>query len=373
MAQRPTEPDPNRQMLRAAAAAVGLHTVRFAVVRPTPRHHRLDRWLARGRAATMHWLARGRDERADPRVRIPQARTAVVLAARHAHERPPDPGGRTGLVARYAWGRDYHNLMGKRVRRLQRALRREGIACWGGVDTAPISERAWATAAGLGFNGKNTMQIAPGETSWMFLGVVFVDLPTTPDPPIGSAARHCGSCRRCLDVCPTGAFHGPHDLDAGRCISFWTIEARDLAPRSLRPGFGRWVFGCDLCQEVCPHNHSPPPADFADLAPVHAWLDLDQLLSTPDAALLERFIGTPLRRPGAPGLKRNAAVALGNIGDDAAVPVLRSHGLTHDQPMVRAASVWALHRLGAPVPLRDPHPSVQVEIEAAQTAEGPDG
>jgi epoxyqueuosine reductase len=250
--------------------------------------------------------------------------------------------------------------MGKRLKKLRARLRERGIQSWGGVDTAPVVERAWSGVAGLGFIGKNNMAIWPGRTSWMFLAVLFVDVALRPDLPLPD---HCGSCRRCLDVCPTDAFVGPRQLDATRCIAYWTIEAKGLAPRALRSGFGRWVFGCDLCQEVCPHNHHPPDSDEQDLAPRHPWLDLDDLLQTPDAVLMARYIGTPLRRPGAAGLKRNAAIALANLADDGAVDVLRSHGLVHPAPVVRGAAIWALQRLGVRLSgLTDPDPLVRAEL-----------
>lgn len=330
--------------LRALAHAAGFSIVRLARVRETPHAAFLDRWLARGRHAAMHWLVRGRDARVDPRARSPWARTAMVLAVHHHHRPPPDPGGRTGRVARYAWGRDYHNLVGKRLEKLRSALRDAGVRSWGGVDTAPILERAWADAAGVGFTGKNTVTIVPGSTSWMFLAVLFVDVEAAPDAPV--ARDHCGTCVRCLVACPTRAFVGPRDLDAARCVSYWTIEAKGLAPPELLPGFGRWLFGCDDCQEVCPHNHAPPDPDEDDLGPRHAWIDLDELLATPDDALLERYRGTPLRRPGAAGLKRNALVVLGNLGDRGAMDGIERFGLTHPDPVVRAAAAWAVGRLG---------------------------
>ncbi len=354
-----------RHQVQRAAAAVGFDTLRFAAVEPTPHFSAFDAWIAAGKHGDMGYLARNLEVRADPRERLASARTAVVLALPHHHRRPPDPGGRTGLVARYAWGRDYHNLIGKRLKKLGRALRGEGLRVWGGVDTAPIIERSWAGAAGLGFTGKNCTQILVGTSSWLFLAVVFVDAEITPDLPLSD---HCGTCDRCLSVCPTMAFDGPRDLDASRCISYWTIESRGLPPRALRPGFGRWFFGCDLCQEVCPHNHDPPDPDCDDLLPRNAWIDLDSILSTPDEDLLERFTGTPLRRPRGPGLKRNAAIVLGNLGDDGAVDTLRTHGLTHAEPVVRAAAVWALDQLGAPPALSDPDPWVQSELRACRGA-----
>lgn len=358
----------DRHTLRGWAHDHGFHVVRFATVRPTPRADAVDRWLARGHQADMHWIARQREVRRDPRHRAPWARTAMVLAVHHHHRRPPDPGGRTGLVARYAWGRDYHNLMGKRLKRLLRQLRAAGLRAFGGVDTAPIQERSWAAAAGLGFTGKHTLQIQVGTTSWMLLGVVMVDVDVPPDPPV--TGNHCGRCRRCLDVCPTDAFAGPYDLDARRCIAYWTIESAEVVPRALRASFGRWVFGCDLCQEVCPHNHHPPDPDEPDLAPRHAWLDLDEVVQSPDAALLGRFVGTPLRRPGAAGLKRNALIALGNLGDDGAVDSVRT-ALLHPSPVVRGTAVWALGTLGAPIPGTDPDPIVRAEIEAVRARPSP--
>ncbi len=334
----------DRAALLAHATRAGFATVRFAAAGPSPRGPAFDAWIAAESHGEMAWLASTAALRIDPLRRQPSARTAIVMAIQHAHAVPPDPGGRTGRVARYAWGRDYHNLIGKRLDKLKRALRAEGIACWGGVDTAPILERSWAEAAGLGFSGKSCMQIVPARTSWIFLAVLFVDVEVEPDLPI--TRDHCGACVRCLVGCPTQAFRGPRDLDARRCIAYWTIEARTLAPPDLLAGFGRWIFGCDVCQEVCPHNASPPDPDEVDLLPRHAWLDLDELLATPDDALMERFTGTPLRRPGAAGLKRNALVALGNLGDPGAeLSITRGHD--HPDAQVRAAAAWAAERLAS--------------------------
>lgn len=352
-----------RPRVEAAAREVGFQTLRVAALpHPTPGIDVYDAWLAAGHHGAMGYLERGRDVRADPRQRLPDARSAVVLAVAHHYDRPPDPGGRTGIVARYAWGRDYHNLIGKRLKKLRRRLSERGIQSWGGVDAAPVLERSWARLAGLGYLGKNTMAIVPSRGSWFFLAVLFVDAELTPDDPL--PREYCGRCTRCLSACPTDAFPAPWSLDATRCISYWTIEARELAPADIRRGFGRWVFGCDVCQEVCPHNHRPVDNPHDDLLPRHAWLDLDALIATPDAALVERFTGTPLRRPGGAGLKRNALVALGNLGDpDGAASA--TDALSHEAPVVRAAAVWALSRLAPErVPDRDDDPSVQAEIDA---------
>lgn len=353
-----------RSTISAHAQHVGLDALEFAPVGITPHADAFQQWLNQGHHGDMTYLSRNVAVRVDPRARMPGAQTAVVVAMNHAHRRPPDPGGLTGAVARYAWGRDYHNILGKRVRRLVRRLRADGMGAWGGVDTAPVLERSWGWAAGAGFVGKNTLLIVPGTGSWMLLGVVFIDgvLDSPIAVPLGD---HCGTCRRCLDICPTHAFTSDRVLDARRCLSYWNIESRDLAPAQIRAAQGRWFFGCDLCQEVCPHNHHPPDADHPDLQPRHAWVDLPQILATPDAALLERFTGTPLRRPGASGLKRNAAVCLGNLGNEAAIPALEQHGLIHPSPVVRAASVWALRQLGVSPTAEDPHPLVQAELRPA--------
>lgn len=333
-----------RARIEVLAAEQGFPLVRFARVGRIPEAERVQAWIDAGMHADMDWLERTAEVRLDPRVRLPDAKTAIVLGVPHGGPVPPDPGGWTGRVARYAWGRDYHNLVGKRLKKLQRALRELGVHGFGGVDTAPLVERSWASASGLGFLGKNAMIFLPGQTSFLFLAVIVVDVDVEPDAPI--ARDHCGSCRRCLVACPTDAFRGPRVLDARRCVSYWTIEAEDLAPPDLLPGFGRWVFGCDGCQDVCPHNHdAPAPAD-TDLLPRHAWLDLAEVLATPDDALMARFTGTPLRRPGAAGLKRNALVVLGNLGDPNAVGLVTS-GMTHPSPVVQRAAAWALERLAS--------------------------
>lgn len=353
---------PPRATIEALATDLGFTALRVApLTAPVPGIDVYDAWLDRGHHGHMAYLARGRDARADPRLRLPTARSALVLAWDHPSRRPPDPGGRTGMVARYAWARDYHNLVGKRLRNLRNRLKEHGVQSWGGVDAAPILERSWARLAGLGFLGKNTLCIVPSRGSYFFLAVLFVDVDLEPDPP--TTRDFCGRCTRCLVACPTDAFPAPFSLDATRCIAYWTIEAPGLPPAALRPAFGRWLFGCDVCQEVCPHNHSPPEALHPDLQPRHAWLDLDAIVHATDAALLERFTGTPLRRPGAAGLKRNALIVLGNLSDPGGVEAA-THALSHDEPVVRAAAVWALRRLGADhrLPDTDADPLVRAEL-----------
>lgn len=326
------------------ATALGFQHLGVARVQiPSPRAAEFQAWLEARHHGPMTYMENGAAERINPQARMPTARSALVLAMEHNHRRPPDPGGLTGKVARYAWGRDYHNLAGKRLKKLMRQLRAEGVACWGGIDTAPILERAWAEAAGVGFSGKNCVQILPAHGSWMFLGVLFLELELPATQPI--TRDHCGRCTRCLDACPTGAFLGPHVLDARRCISTWTIESRGPIPEHLRPGIGRWVFGCDVCQEVCPHNVSAPDSPEDDFAPVNAWLDLPWLLGASEEEILARFTGTPLRRPGARGLKRNACVVLGNLGNNEAIPALERVASGQD-PLLAEHARWAIARIG---------------------------
>lgn len=296
----------------------------------------------------MQWMVRGAGPRRDPSQLLPGVRSAVVLGIDYAWARPPDPGGLTGKVARYAWGRDYHNLVSKRMRRLVARLQRElpGIGLYWSCDSRPVLERAWAERAGLAFIGKSAMAIVPGQTSFFFLAVLFVDRALPPSPGIGGMEQHCAGCRRCLDVCPTQALTAAGELDARRCISYLTIEHRGPPDPALAPKVGRWVFGCDDCQEVCPHDHHPPDSPFVDFQPRpgHAWLDLEWVMRSPDEALDAHFVGSPIRRCKPWGLKRNACVALGNIGDPAARAALH-RGEAHPHPAVVAAARWGLERL----------------------------
>lgn len=332
-----------RTLVVSTVTRHGFDQVGFASVDADPRHDRFARWLEAGHHADLDWMARGSADRADPRRRLPAARTAVVLRVGHGHRVPPDPGGATARVARYAWGRDYHNLIGKRLRKVRRDLREAGVASWGGVDTAPILERGWAAAAGVGFPGRSGAQILPGIGSWSLLAVLFVDVTIAPDAPL---PPRCGRCTRCVTACPTGALLGDGLVDARRCLSYWSIEATDrMPPDEVCAAWGRRLIGCDTCQEVCPHNHQPPAPSHPDLLPRHAWVDLIEVIDTPDDVLMERFRGTPLRRPKAHGLKRNALLALPHTPDDPRSRAAAERALAHSHPVVQAAARWALDLL----------------------------
>jgi epoxyqueuosine reductase len=262
-------------------------------------------------------------------------------------ESAPKNGPLEGRVSRYARGEDYHGLIEERLGRLLAFVREEagqevrGRAC---VDTGPVLERELARRAGLGWWGKNTCLIAGKAGSYFFLGELLLDLELEYDQP---AADHCGTCTRCLDACPTRAFPEPYVLDARRCISYLNIELKGAIPGDLRAGMGDWIFGCDVCQEVCPWNRrAAPAAEPAFRArPGMENPALPELLALSQEEFAARFRRSPLRRAKRRGLLRNAAVALGNAGDRRAVPAL-VRALADEEPLVRAHAAWALGRLG---------------------------
>ena len=307
---------------------------------------RYDRWLAAGYHADMGWLQRHRSAKARPAQLLPGLASVVVLAMAYGHPRPSDPEGLSGSVSRFAWGRDYHRVIGKRLQRLQRGLRQRfpALNSYASVDSRPVFERAWAVQAGLGFSGCNTCTILPGRGSYFFLATLLMDLALPPDAPADSS---CGKCRRCLQACPTGALLAPGVLDARRCLSCLTVEQAGDVPMDLRPAMGRRVFGCDSCQEACPHVGEPPQGGDPAFHPQHerAWLDLPRLLLTSDEALEDRFAGTSLRRAGPARLKRNACVVLGNYGSSQAHDALQA-ALEHSAGLVRRHAAWAAIRCG---------------------------
>jgi epoxyqueuosine reductase len=242
----------------------------------------------------------------------------------------------SGRIARYARGPDYHDVLRERLNRLLAWVREQVPGCRGRgvVDTAPLLERDFARRAGLGWIGKNTMLINKHRGSYFFLGALLLDVELTPDEP--HTASHCGTCTACLDACPTGAFTGPGWLDARRCISYLTIELRTQVPEDLRPGVGDWLFGCDVCQEVCPWNRNDTSQPEA--------VDAAELLSLTDEEFRRRYRGTALDRTKRRGLLRNAAIVLGNSGDPAALPALRG-ALADAEPLVREAAAWAIAQI----------------------------
>lgn len=342
----------DRDAVRAAlvetAAELGFGLVGVARLGEADEAGRVARWLAAGRHADMAWLAERAAERQEPRRILRSGRSVVALATFHPAptDEGPAPAGR-GRVARYARGRDYHNVVIKRLRKLRRRLVAlvPELRSYGSVDNGPVLERHWGYWAGLGWFGLHGGLIHPEQGSWFSLATLLLDQEMEPDAP---RAGDCGRCGRCVAACPTGAIVGPGEVDARHCIAYLTIEHRGPIPRSLRAGCGDRVFGCDICQEVCPHNRRPAAGDPA-LAPLPERRDLDlrRVLGCTSEGELEAWLaGSPLRRAHLDGLKRNALLVLGNQGDEASAPLLDRLLGEEPSPMVRGHAAWALGRLG---------------------------
>lgn len=333
--------------VRELAVEVGLDLVGVVPAGPASTWEAYCTWVAQGFGADMAYLARpvAVARRADPRRILPEARSILVVAASYAGAPHPALPPLHGRVSRYAWGEDYHRWL---LRRLQALVRRIGEEHGGAfpsrcyVDTGPILERAWAQSAGLGWQGNNTNLIHPRLGSYLFLGVALVGLDLEPTP--ADELPSCGSCTRCLEACPTGAIVAPGVLDARRCLAYLTIEHRGSIPEELRPALGEQLFGCDVCQEVCPWNRKPLAVHRNVPPPPAATLYLPELLTLDAATFRARFRRTPLWRATPEGLARNAAIVLGNRGDPAARPSLERAAREHPSAVVREHATTALRR-----------------------------
>lgn len=345
--------------IREWTRELGFDEVGIAPLGPSEHGDAYARWVEAGYAGEMGYLARedAVAKRRDPALAVAGARSAVVVARNYYGE---DRDGEIaedssrGIFARYARNRDYHDILTPRLIELQARINAELVPVGGRayVDTGPVLERELAARAGLGWFGKNTLLIQPRRGSYHFLGVLLLDVELEPDPPF--AAEHCGTCTRCLDGCPTGALLGRDEtgaprMDARRCISYLTIELRGPIPRELRPLLGNRIYGCDICQEVCPHNSRK----FVQLTSEEAFWPrqgvhgerLIELMGMTQEEFSRRFKGSPVKRTKRRGLLRNVAVALGNWGSEEAVPMLVS-ALSDDEPLVRGHVAWALGRIG---------------------------
>ena len=308
----------------------------------------LAAWLSGNKEAGMAWMARDPEKRSDPEALLPGCRSVVVAAMNYwpgEEEAPPRPG--RARVALYARGRDYHRVLGEKLKALREWLdTAAGSTSRSFVDTGPVLERAWAERAGVGWIGKNANLLTRERGSWLLLGEILTTAELVPDP--GPHAEFCGTCTACLDACPTGAIEAPAVVNAHRCISYWTIEHRGPIPEEKREGLADWIFGCDVCQTVCPWNvsfaESTPPAklsrrdDLRDLDPI-------EILALDEAGFRARYSGTALMRAMWRGMRRNACVVLGNTKDARALPALR-RALTDDDPVVREHAAWAIARIG---------------------------
>ena len=338
------------QRIKAQAYGLGFDLVGLTRTGPAPTAERFDGWLRAGHAGEMHYLERGAEKRRDSRLPVDGGRSAVVVAMHYGGREPSGP------IARYARGDDYHDVMEERLRALHAS-----VDAWVGtpvrgkpyVDTGPLLERDLARAAGLGWFGKNTMLINRRLGSFFFLGVLLLDLDLEPDAPFES--EHCGTCTRCLDACPTDALLEPGVLDARRCISYLTIELKGAIPLELREPIGDRLYGCDICQDVCPWN-----ARFARDLPDDSPYAVREALAARDARKLARdllgmapaefsaaFRGSPMKRAKLRGLKRNAAVVLGNVGTAEDVRLLERARADEPEELVREHAEWALGRLAA--------------------------
>ncbi len=313
----------------------------------------LHAWLAEGRHGRMTWLARNTDIRTRPALLMPGAASCIVVADQYAprgHTDPPTPPTE-GRIARYARGRDYHKVIKRRLHALCDELRSEhpDAAFRAFCDTAPVMERELAMRASLAWIAKNTLAIHPRKGSWLLLAGVMTTLDLTPAPPQLRISDHCGSCTRCLDACPTHCIE-PWTLDASRCISYLTIEHRDIIEPEFHEPMGNWIFGCDVCQEVCPHN-GPSPAGLRDAipnpayAPRRATLDLFAVLDWSEEDRRAAIAGTPMTRASLPMLKRNAVIALANAARRE--PALRRRVIDRLRRLSRSPSEDALPRATA--------------------------
>jgi len=363
-----TELDPRALSaeIKAEALRVGFDAVGIVPATSPAGFDDLQRWLKRGFEGEMSYISRRETAYEHPQHVMPSVKSVVMLALNYRTEERASPTAGQGAVSRYAWGEaDYHDLIRGKLKRLGDGIHslRPGCHTRGVIDTAPLLERDFARLAGLGWFGKNTMLINKQLGSWLFLAAMLVDFELEYDSP--HETSHCGTCTRCLDVCPTDAFPEPYVLDARRCISYLTIELREPIPMELRDGMGEWLFGCDLCQDVCPWNRKAPVtrdavfSPSADLNPA----DAIGLLGMNDEEFKKRFAKTPLARPKRGGILRNAAIVLGNSRCAEAMPALVA-ALEDHEPLVRGATAWALGQLGSATAAAALHSRMRVEDNA---------
>ena len=336
------------QSTKALARECGFDWAGICPAVAAPGVGRFEEWLESGFHGQMDYLADRREACSHPRHVLEGVRSIVMLALRYDIQAMPGLPTGAGRVSRYAYGtRDYHDVIHGKLKDLKKRVQQlaPGAAVRGVVDTAPLLEREYAVLAGLGWQGKNTLLLSRTAGSWFFLAALLTDLEMAVDEPY--SGDFCGSCTACLDACPTEALIQPNLLDATRCISYLTIELRDPVPRELRPGIGNWVFGCDVCQDVCPWNRMAGHTAVAEFEPAAELnpLSLPELFELDDARFRKRFRRTPLWRARRRGMLRNAAIVLGNQGRPQAIPAL-VRGLNDAEPLVRGAAAWALGRIG---------------------------
>ncbi|MEW6234344.1 MAG: tRNA epoxyqueuosine(34) reductase QueG [Candidatus Omnitrophota bacterium] len=337
-----------KEELKSFALKAGFDAVGIASAEPLTWNHFAD-WIRRGFHGEMAYLVKRCEERRNLSLLLEGTKSVITVAKRYLiSEKYEDPDAAfIGSVSRYAWSEDYHGVMRDGLQKIADhiAERTDGAhrtrVC---VDSAPLLERDFAAQAGIGWVGKHTNLLNRDSGGWFFLGAVLTTLPLELDFPTTS---HCGTCRRCLDACPTNAFSEPYSLDARKCISYLTIELKGSIPLEMRPQLGQWIFGCDLCLEACPWNRFAKPCAEPRFQPRQEWriIDLLEIMRLDEEAFRQRFKGSPILRAKRRGLLRNAAAALGNRRDRRAVPVLLD-ALRDPEPSIRAHAAWALGEIG---------------------------
>jgi len=343
------DPTTLTRALKRRALDEGFDFVGVARAEPLHRHRAaLAAWLEGDRHATMAWLARDPEMRSDPGRLLQGCRSVAVFAMNYwPGERRARTREGTARVALYARGRDYHRVLREKLKRLAAWVTEStGRATRTFVDTGPVLERAWAEQAGVGWIGKNANLLTRELGSWLLLGEILTVAELEPDA--GPHADHCGTCTACLDACPTGAIVEEGVVDSGLCISYWTIEHRGAVPDGRRAGNGDWIFGCDVCQEVCPWNQQlarEPGDDRFSFREDLRGLDPEAILSMDEATFRSRYSGTSLMRAKWEGMRRNACIVLGNRGRESAVPAL-ARVLEDADPVVRSHAAWALGHIG---------------------------
>jgi epoxyqueuosine reductase len=329
---------PVKALLVAQAKALGFDVCGVSSIQPELRADYYRRWIAEGQHGSMDWMERNNERRLNPASVLPEARSIVVVGMNH-HQPVSQPRGR---IAQYALGGDYHNLIYKRLKKLCAWLRDYGGEQKPYVDTGPVMEKPIAVAAGLGWQGKNTLLIHPRHGTWLFLGTIFTTLELETD--LGYPDR-CGSCSRCIDACPTGAITAPYQLDARRCIAYLTIEHHGAIPLEWRKAIGDHLYGCDDCLDVCPWNRWAAASREA-VFDARERPDLRAMLGWTEEDFNRHFAGSPIRRLKLPRWLRNCCVVLGNCGTPEDLPALQV-AADHPEPLVREHARWAIGEIEA--------------------------
>jgi len=331
------------EAVKSIASSLGLDDCRIAAVTgPAAHGGEFRQWLEAGEYGDMAYMAKSPARRVDPREVLPGVRAVVTVALNYYRPAPesPSPADARGRIARYAWGDDYHDVMDAKLRDLAAALAEMGGVQKLYVDTGPVLERDWASAAGLGWNGKSTVQIHPKLGTWTFLGEILTTLELAPDAP---SRDHCGTCTRCIAACPTAAITGPRHVDARRCISYLTIEHKGAIPHEFRRAIGDRIYGCDECLDVCPWNRfakESREAAFAARPFVAGWM-LREFLALTDTAFRELFRWSPIKRIKRPAFLRNVCIALGNTGGADDLPALED-AADDPHPLIAEHAQWAV-------------------------------